>query len=80
MDLEKDQINVGAPDYQKKQDDVERKIREEVERDLGHLPPAARESVIQSRLGILNGTDLNKLVKVDLGEDAGRKIKDSLFE
>ncbi len=79
-DLEKTRLNTGAPDYQKKQEEMERKIREQVENELGHLSPAAREAVIQSRLGILNGTDSAKLIKIDLGENAGKKVKGSLFE
>lgn len=79
-DLENDSLNVGAPDYKKTEDDMKRKIRDEVEKDLGHLSPAARESIIQSRLGILNGTDSSKIIQVDLGKDAGKKVKDFLFE
>ena len=79
-ELEKDKLNAGAPDIRKKQDEIERQIREEVERDLSHLTPAAREAVVQSRLEIIIGSDSPKLVKVDLGENAGKKVKDSLFE
>jgi hypothetical protein len=79
-DLEKEQLNAGAPDYKKKQDEMERQIRQEVEKELGHLSPAARETVIRSRLNIQSDIERPELVKVDLGENAGKKVKDTLFE
>jgi hypothetical protein len=80
-ELEKDQLNAGAPDYRKKIEQMEKEIRKQVETDLPHLSPEAKESVIRSRLGILSegNTDTSKLVKVDLGKNAGKKVKDSLF-
>jgi DNA-directed RNA polymerase specialized sigma24 family protein len=79
-DLEINRLNAGAPDLKRQQNDMEQQIRSEVEKELGHLSPTAREAVIQSRIGVLKGTDLSKLVKVDLGPNASKKIKDTLFE
>ncbi|MDZ4660708.1 MAG: hypothetical protein SGJ18_03730 [Pseudomonadota bacterium] len=80
-ELEKNRLNASAPDYRKKIEQMGKDIRKRVETDLPHLSPDAKESVIRSRLGILSegGTDTSKLVKVDLGENAGKKVKDSLF-
>ncbi len=58
---------------------MEKQIRKEIEKELPHLTPEAKESVLRSRIGILQGTDISKLVKVDLGENAGKKVKDSIF-
>lgn len=80
IDIEKNKQHAGAPDYRKQLEEIERQIRSEVERDLGHLPPAAREAVIQSRIGIAISDDPTVLVKVDLGENAGKKVKGNLFE
>lgn len=78
-DLDKNQLNTGALDYRKKQEEMEKQIRKEVEQELPHLTPEARESVLRSRIGVLKGTDTTKLIKADLGEDAGKKVKDSIF-
>lgn len=78
-ETEKDQLNTGAPDYRKKQEEMERQIRKEIEKELPHLTPEAIESVLRSRLGILEGTKTTNLIKVDLGENAGKKVKDSIF-
>jgi hypothetical protein len=81
-EIEKVIINAGAPDLGKKNGPLENEIRKQVENDLPHLSPEGKESVIRSRLGILseNGTDTSNLVKVDLGDNAGRKVKESLIE
>lgn len=78
-ELEKDQLDAGAPDYKKRDEEMEKQIRKEIDKELPHLTPEAKESVLRSRLGILNGTDTSKLIKTDLGENAGKKVKDSIF-
>lgn len=78
-ELEKEQLNAGAPDLTKKEEEMEKQIRKEIDKELPHLTPEAKESVLRSRLGILNGTDTSKLIKTDLGEKAGKKVKDSIF-
>lgn len=79
-ELEKDRLNTGAPDYSKKIEQMEKEIREEVEKDLPNLSPEGREAIIRSRLGILNPSTRPTLVKVDLGGNASKKSKDGLFE
>jgi hypothetical protein len=73
-------LKAGAPDYSKQREEAERKIRLEVELKYPHLPPEAREAIINSRVGILNNPGKPEIEKVDLGKDAGRKVKDDLFE
>jgi|GEM_PF-3449429 hypothetical protein len=78
-EVEKERLNAGALDYQKQEEEMEQQIREEIEKTLPHLTPEAKEAVLRSRLGIWKGTETTQLVKGDLGKNAGKKIKDSLF-
>lgn len=55
-------------------------IQNEVNSQFPHLTPEARESIIKSRLAIINNPRKPSIVQVDLGEDASRKIKEELFE
>jgi hypothetical protein len=73
-------LKAGAPKLDIEREKVERDIRNEVEKSFSHLPKEVREAIISSRVGILNNPGKPELVKVDLGKDAGRKIKDDLFE
>ncbi len=79
-EIEKDTAKAGAPDLGKQREEIERQIREEVENELGHLTPIARETVVQSRLKLVIGGNRPELVRTDLGENAGKKVKDLLFE
>ena len=80
VDLEIDPIKAGAPDLKKQQDELEKSIRAEVEKNFPQLPKEAQEAMIKSRLGIALSSGKPELTKIDLGIDAGRKIKDHLFE
>jgi hypothetical protein len=77
---EPENLNFGAPDLQKDWSQQEEIIRTEVNTKLPHLTPEARESIIQSRLSILINPTRPKIVQVDLGENASRKVKEDLFE
>ena len=77
---EQESLNFGAPDLQKDWAKQEEIIRTEVNIRLPHLTPEARESIIQSRLSILINPTRPKIVQVDLGENASRKVKEDLFE
>lgn len=58
---------------------IEDQIRQEVDKKYPFLTSEERESIIQSRVKLLN-QDRPSLIKVDLGENASKKIKDNLFE
>lgn len=75
-----EKMNFGAPDYTKKQEELEQSIRKEVESSFPHLPSEMKEAIIISRIKSLNNTEKPNLVKVDLGENAGKKTKEGLFE
>jgi hypothetical protein len=77
---EQENLNFGTPDLQKDWAKQEEIIRTEVNARLPHLSPEARESIIQSRLSILINPTQPKIVQVDLGENASRKVKENLFE
>lgn len=80
MDTNIDSIQTGAPDLKKQREDLEREIRAEIESTLGHLSTEIKEAMIRSRVSIAMNSGKSELVKVDLGENAGRRIKDHLFE
>lgn len=75
-----EKFEAGAPDLQKKQAEQERQIRQEIETSFPDMSPEMQESIIQSRLKILNNSGRPRLVQVDLGKDASKKAKDNLFE
>ncbi|MGE0526308.1 MAG: hypothetical protein AB7G93_22655 [Bdellovibrionales bacterium] len=75
-----ERLKAGAEDLLKRRSDLERKIRREVESELGDLDADAQDAVIQSRLKVLENPGRPKLVQVDLGENAGKNSKKDLFE
>lgn len=79
-EIEFDKMKTGAPDLNKSIEEQEQAIRQEVNKTLPHLSSEARESIIQSRIGILRNPTRPQIVQVDLGENASRKVKEGLFE
>lgn len=76
VDGNTEQASFGAPDLGR----LENELRQTIEAELPFLTPEAREAVLQSRLKILSNATPAKLIKVDLGEDASKKVKENLFE
>ncbi len=68
---------MGAP---KIEPSLEKQIRHEVDQEYPHLTPSEKEAMVRSRLKISSSGSRPKLIKVDLGDNASRKIKDDLFE
>lgn len=74
-DIEK--RDFGAP---KIEPSLEDRVRREVDTEYPRLTPAEKEAIIRSRLKISTPEGRPSLIKVDIGEDASRKVKDDLFE
>lgn len=69
--------DMGAP---KIEPQLEEQIRHEVDQEYPNLTSAEKEAMVRSRLKISSPGARPNLIKVDLGDNASRKIKEDLFE
>ena len=72
-----EKLDLGAP---KIEPDLEKQIRYEIDQQFPNLTSAEKEALVNSRLKISSPKSRPNLIKVDLGQGAGRKVKDELFE
>jgi len=80
MQGEIEKRELGARDLVKDREELEKKIRQEVESEFPLMPGAAKDAIIESRLKILEIPQQPILIHGDLGNNTSRRIKDNLFE
>ena len=69
-----EKYNSGAPKI-----DFEKELISEIDKEFSYLTPEERASIVRAKLKLLI-ENKPKLVQVDLGENASKKVKESLFE
>ena len=74
---ETEKLNTGALKIEL---DLEKQIRFEIDQQFPNLTSSEKEALVKSRLKISSPQSRPNLIKVDLGQGAGRKIKEDLFE